>query len=210
MNKTMNNILVFAAGAAVGVLATYKFFKTKYERKTQEDIESVKEVFSNRYESEESATDEIKMESDDEEPEQSNGEGLKYAASKPDLMKYAELLDAYRSQTPEDNEKGGVDTEYPEEPYVISPDLFGDEPGYDQVYMTCYSDNVLEDDYFVVEDDNWVDINIGRDCLNHFGEYQDDMLWVRNDLTKTDYEISYDHRTYQEAHVNNAPAVNNE
>ena len=45
MSKSMVNILIFAAGAAVGSLATWKFVETKYKRIAQEEIDSVKEVF---------------------------------------------------------------------------------------------------------------------------------------------------------------------
>ena len=48
MNSTLNKIVIFALGAAVGSLATWKFLKTKYERIAQEEIDSVKEVFARR------------------------------------------------------------------------------------------------------------------------------------------------------------------
>ena len=38
------NVLVFAAGAAIGSAVTWKVVKTKYERFAQEEIESVKEA----------------------------------------------------------------------------------------------------------------------------------------------------------------------
>lgn len=39
---------------------------------------------------------------------------------------------------------------------------------------------------------------LGIDSLNHFGEYEDDSVFVRNDARKCDYEILLDQRTYSE------------
>lgn len=42
----LSNVVIFAIGAAIGSLATWKFVKTKYEKIANEEIESVKEIFS--------------------------------------------------------------------------------------------------------------------------------------------------------------------
>ena len=39
------NVLIFAAGAAIGSAVTWKLIKTKYEQIANEEIESVKEFF---------------------------------------------------------------------------------------------------------------------------------------------------------------------
>lgn len=39
---------------------------------------------------------------------------------------------------------------------------------------------------------------LGGDSLEHFGEYEDDSVYVRNDAKKCDYEILLDQRNYQE------------
>ena len=47
MNKNiLSNAIMFAAGAAVGSVVTWKLIKTKYEQLVQEEIESVREVYS--------------------------------------------------------------------------------------------------------------------------------------------------------------------
>ena len=39
---------------------------------------------------------------------------------------------------------------------------------------------------------------IGKDSLDHFGEYEDDSVFVRNDKLRCDFEILSDLRTYSE------------
>ena len=44
----MKEFIVFAAGAAIGSVITWKVLKDKYEKLAQEEIDSVKEAFSRR------------------------------------------------------------------------------------------------------------------------------------------------------------------
>lgn len=175
----MNNktILAFLIGAATGSVVTWKLLKTKYEQIAQEEIDSVKEVYSKKFESE-----------DDEEPEPINE-----IDEKPDLSIYTKKLkdQGYLQEFDEDEEEG--DSEDMEKPYVISPDELGDLD-YQIVSLTYYADKILaDDDNNVIED---VDNIIGLDSLNHFGEYEADSVHVRNDKKKTDYEILLDEEKY--------------
>ena len=43
-----------------------------------------------------------------------------------------------------------------------------------------------------------VDEIVGEESLNHFGEYEDDSVFVRNDRLKCDYEILLDQRNYSD------------
>ena len=47
MNKTVIGIISFAAGAAIGSVATWMLVKNKYEQIAQEEIEEVREVYMN-------------------------------------------------------------------------------------------------------------------------------------------------------------------
>ena len=54
--------------------------------------------------------------------------------------------------------------------------------------LTDENDEIIED----------VEETVGFESLNHFGEYEDDSVFVRNDARKCDYEILLDQRTYSE------------
>lgn len=58
------------------------------------------------------------------------------------------------------------------------------------------ADGVLLDDMNEIVDD--IEETVGEDSLEHFGEYEDDSVYVRNDAKKCDYEILLDQRNYQE------------
>lgn len=81
-----------------------------------------------------------------------------------------------------------------EKPYIITPDEFGEFEEYETESLVYFSDGYLTDDSFELIED--VDGIVGKDSLNHFGEYEDDSVFVRNDRLKTDYEILSDLRNY--------------
>lgn len=104
-------------------------------------------------------------------------EGIKDAdKEKPDLKEYAERLK--------------------KEGYTRYSDFGSDEEEYEQISLTYYADGVLADENDEVIED--VEDAVGIDSLNHFGEYEDDSVFVRNDARKCDYEILLDQRTYSE------------
>lgn len=87
-------------------------------------------------------------------------------------------------------------------PYTISPDEYGDMYDYNTMHLTYYAeDEVLSDENDEMIDD--IDGIIGLDSLDHFGEYEDDVLFVRNDKRKTDYEIFYDKGSYYNVLLDN-------
>lgn len=201
MNYKFINVLMFAAGAAVGSAVTWKVVKTRYERIAREEIESVTESFADRFGTPKDGKggqsvcdtecpgqinwDELEdLDEDDEDPE-------------PDpvtMQQYEQLVYNYSS------EKGGAEpmadnTAKP--PYVISPYDFGELDGYDEIELTYYADGTLEDeDHSIVRN---ADELIGPKALNTFGEYEDDSVFVRNERLKTDFQILKDYRTYEQA-----------
>ena len=192
MNCKYINVLAFAVGAAIGSAVTWKFVKTKYERIAQEEINSVKTAFANRF-------DDIKENIDETETAEDAGqmrlnwddlEDLDEEEDEDDLTEYDRLVNNYNKQ------KGGAE-DMADRPYVISPYDFGELDDYRQFELTYYADGVLEDeDYNIVDD---VDELIGQTSLYTFGEYEEDSVFVRNDKLRADFQILKDYRTYEEA-----------
>lgn len=53
-------------------------------------------------------------------------------------------------------------------------------------------------------DDTEIQQSIGFESLGHFGEYEDDSVFVRNDRLKTDYEILLDEENYSDSYARNS------
>ena len=189
-NSILSKFLIFATGAAVGSVVTWKVLKTKYEQIAQEEIDSVKEVFSRMNTVEEvSEEGEIEQTSETEPVKKLDYRSL--AKQMTNDLGYTNYSDISK------NEEGGTESMEYDKPYVIDPNEFGELDDYEQVSLTFYSaDCVLtDDDNNPIED---VEGIVGIDFYAHFGEYEDDSVFIRNDRTKCDYEILMDYRKYSD------------
>lgn len=179
--------LAFIAGVAVGSATTWYLLKDRYAEIAQEEIDSVKEVFARR-----------EQERKDESVKKTVAEGIKNVdKNKPELKEYAEKLKKTGYVRYSDRaQKEDVEPEELDKPYVIPPEQFGDNEDYEQISLTYYADSVLTDENDEIIED--VEETVGFESLDHFGEYEDDSVFVRNDARKCDYEILLDQRTYSE------------
>lgn len=191
MNYNITKVAIFLAGAAVGSVVTWKIVKTKYEQIAQEEIDSVKAVFSKNHEETEEDQGEEKPASDISNP----------IADKPNIAEYVSTVektgyDTFSKQKKEKTKE--EEANYMKDgPYVISPEEFGELDNYETISLTYYDgDGFLADDMDELVDD--VDSTVGWDSLESFGEYEDDAVHVRNDKRKCDYEILRDLRKYSD------------
>lgn len=183
MNNKIAGFLMFAAGAIVGSIATWKFVKTKYERIADEEIESIREVYSKK----ESATN-------GNEVVQKEDEVVDEKPSIYEMKEYLERIKENGYHGEKIKEEG--DPDMSDSPYVISPDEFGNVDDHTCVNLSYYADGVLADDWDTVVLDPIEEV--GPDIASHFGEYEEDTVFVRNEKLKVDYEICRDLRTFAE------------
>ena len=194
MNYKLFSVLSFMTGAAIGSAITWKIAKTKYERIAQEEIDSVKEVFSRRKHSEE----ECEADSTSDEMPTDYDVVVKNLNSKPDIMEYASKLNkmGYTGSVEESEEESEVEEDMRDKPYVISADEFDEIEEYEVETLTYYADGVLTDWYNEIIED--VEDVVGLDALENFDKYaaDGDTVFVRNDSRECDYEIQRDTRNY--------------
>lgn len=180
MNSTLSNVIMFAVGAAIGSAVTWKVVKSKYERIANEEIAEMRNYVRDKFE-----------------PKKFEPKVFEPKNFEKDQVKYVNLTADYL-RTFEEEEKGGAEDMVDEnKPYVIQPEEFGEKDGYDTVSLTHYADGVLEDDQCNIIDNP--DEIVGEGYADHFGEFEEDSVYVRNDELKIDYEILLDIRTYEAA-----------
>lgn len=185
MNSTLSKVVVFAVGAAIGSAVTWKITKTKYERIAREEIAEMRE-YVRKKRGGDVVTEKI--------PEDT--------IVKDDRAKFNKIVrfEQYSVEPANNEEKGGEQSTMDENrPYVIDPEDFGVEDDYDTVSLSYYTDGVLEDERGNVVPKEDIDDIVGEDFADHFGEFVDDAVYVRNDELKIDYEILLDVRSYEEA-----------
>lgn len=171
MNSKLKMAGTFAIGAAVGYLITVKVIDSKYAKISQEEINSVKKAYRKKRSKEEK---EKEVSAEESEKEHYNKELIK---------------NKYRVE--EDISDMTVI-----KPYVIAPDEFGENDDYERISLTYYLDGILTDENN--EPINDVDGLIGESTLTHFGEYEEDSVYVRDDNLHCDYEILLDIRKFSD------------
>lgn len=190
MNKMSTNMFIFAAGAAIGSAVAWLYAKKYYERIANEEIESMKEWVNRRVAEHEETTSDTNV--PDEKP---------IPSMKPDLMEYAKKVTdlgyinySHTNSEPEEA-KEEVEEDVDDYIYVIKPEEFG-ECDYDEVSLTYYADGILTDE----QDEPIEDLagTVGEDYMTHFGEFEDDSVFIRNERLQVDFEILADQRNYSD------------
>ena len=180
MSNGIKYFVTFTLGAAVGSVAAWSLLKSKYEQLAKEEIEEVRDYYRQREEDEIEAAVDADVHASDWEP---------VDEEKPmTLNEYEALTKNYTGQ------EGGSE-EMREVPYVITPEEFASDDEYQSESLTLYACGTLTDDFDNPIED--VPAMVG-DALDHFGEYEDDSVFVRNDQYKCNYEILKDLRTFEE------------
>lgn len=211
MNKSIFGVVGFILGAAAGSLVTWKFIEKKYMDMADDEIRSVKEMYrsktshvtgdevrdiSKRFVEEERTR--IHYEPDDTGKElinKLNNLTASYTSDdeKPDYTAYSQVKEKH-------NVFDGAMPAEPEakkdEPYIIDPTEYGEFSEYEQIELTYYKDGVIcENDTDMIDP---YDILGDIDVADHFGEYENDRVFVRDDKRQVDYEILRDERTFME------------
>ena len=162
-------LIGFFVGAVVGSAVTYLYFKSKNKVVEYEPEETMNEIPTEK-------TDIPK-------------DGFK------ETKKYSEFTSPYRSTYSEkynqtvELQKDQMEASKANKPQVIEPRLFGDNPEYSKFTLRYYKDGVLLDESNNPVED--VEETVGEDFADHFGEYEEDSVYIRNDAIKSYFEILY-------------------
>lgn len=175
----ITNLIIFAVGAAVGSVVTWKLVSDKYEAITQEEIDAIRDMYERRYD-EAIANNPV--------------------ISKPDMEEYAAKAMNYETESEEDEEDYMDATKY-----LITPEEFGEDPdNYEPVTLIYYEGDgtvAYDEDTNPILTDDEIEEYIGKDALNHFGEYAKDAVFVRNEDAQADYEILRDLGCYHDESI---------
>lgn len=170
----MNRDIMGAAllGAVAGVAAGYFLGKASERKRAENDILEVKEYYK-------------ELREKDKKENLPKGEAEQKA--------YREAVKAsYITDGDEEVEDEEGPVEMSEVPYIIDPDAYitGGNKGFGQYVLHYYAGNGV----LVNEKGETIDIesNIGNDFINHFGEFESNTVFVRNEAQLADYEVLYE------------------
>lgn len=191
----MKNLLYFVAGATIGSVVTWKLIEKKYKDLADEEIESVIETFKNRRPR--ITKDEVK-----ETVEKVINKWKEPKETVEDIVTAEGYSIENEEEIDEDDESNytvNIDNDDTViTPYVIEPEQFGEYNEYGTKTLTYYADNVLTDEIDNPITSEEMITMIGPDALDHFGEYEDDSVYIRDEMNEMDYEILKSEKKFSE------------
>lgn len=186
MNDIWKYVGAFTAGVTCGAVVGTILAKRKYRSEYEKAAESVAEYVKSK-------ADDIS----DEPIEMPEPDLVINAMAEEDTSLRDELnrlAAKYRSGI--DDAIDDLSTPKNDIPYLIEPEAFGEYLDYEQISLTYYSDGKLTDsDDDLVENISEV---IGTAWRERFDKYDEDIVYVRNDARKCEYEITRDYRSYMD------------
>lgn len=212
-------ILSYICGAVAGSVGTYFVMRRRMEQKIEAEVEAFKKEYSEKHnvigkiiEKEETEAginftaqinkDEVaerivelnKKKKQDIMAARDISQRMNYNAfSKPPKEEDVDTGDEeYEDMVQDDHPKEGP----AEKPYTITPDQFiNDCPFYDKITLEYFEDGVLANALTeeIIED---IDGAIGFKSLEKFGEFEEDVVFVRNEQDSSDYEVILQHRPF--------------
>lgn len=196
--RGLNKVLIFVAGVAIGSAATWQFAKKHYNQVLEDEFTSMQDYFEQKWiEKTDQEIGELKEVVDNF--EYTAREMADRAKDKPSVADCARhvvestYIDYANIKAPKEEPVESVENK--SVPYVISPEMV-ENGGYNLQTLTYYSDGILTDDWNDLE--NYADDLAGCDFKDHFGDFVEDVVHVRNDELGIDYEITLDPRNYSD------------
>ena len=185
------NVFLLCFGVVIGGIVGYCYAKNKYEAIANEEIENMRQYFN-----EKSNKPNKNIEKKREKKFETKTDDLKNLA---DLYKPEDISDVdpgyYSNPYPfvEDHPDDGIQ----DRPYSITPDQFTNEKrNYEKITMYYFEGNdVLTDDMERMTED--INSSIGRENLDKFGEFEEDVAYIRNERLGIDYEVIRQHSTFK-------------
>jgi hypothetical protein len=212
----MKAIIGFIFGAVIGGTTAYILMKKRMEEEIDKEVNEVKAYYKEQLEKlkEETAEKEEYLKAKVDVAED-NGS---IVARRNDVVK----IEKYEYEHQEDNEEESVydedgepeetlpagqfeifedEIDFHEEPYIIDTQKVGEYMSYDLISLIYFAgDCMLTDDWEVPVEDP--DATAGTDFIKLMDDGED-IVYVRNDKLKCDFEISKDLRSYEETREEN-------
>lgn len=177
----MKGLFIFAAGLAVGAIAGACLVRNKALEDAKQEVEEVREYYREKLNEVKEGEPQVEIE----------------VPQDVDVVKEIVKENGYTNYNkPQTVNIPKYKVYANDDPYVIDPSEFGEEPGYDTITLTYFADGVLVDDVDDVIEE--ADVVVGLENLKVFEEFGATAVYVRNDIYRTDYEILRDDWNYSD------------
>lgn len=203
MLTRLNYAAAFAVGIGCGVVATYSYFRSKYEKLHNEEMAALDAVMRKKREQEkaeeEKAYEEtgstiVEMEKKSNELTDYTKHTESYISSAPPSEKEMEERIGKMHDKMEELAEAESPKEEPGEQYEITSMDWLDDPFYDKVELTYYvGDDTLANEVGQIDD---VDMSIGMEMFERLKNSSEAEIYIRNPSSGIDYNVVKDMGCY--------------
>lgn len=194
-------VIGFLVGLVIGSVLTYHGLKNKVEAEIDEEVDKIKEFYKDQlekqqaeyFEKEEYLKSKVDLADD-------KGIVVSKIINLNNIEKFEEVPNEDTDNDIDESPSGAFevfkdDIIAQDKPFVIEEDRVGEYISYDLISLIYFSDGVLTDDWEVPVENP--DETVGKEYIEYF-ETGEDVVYVRNDKLKCEFEITRDLRTYEE------------
>lgn len=194
-------VIGFLVGLVIGSVLTYHGLKSKLEAEIDEEVDKIKEFYKDQLEKQQAEyfkkEEYLKSKASVAEDK---GSIVSKIINLNNIEKFEEVLNEDTDNDIDESPSGVFevfkdDIIAQDKPFVIEEDRVGEYISYDLISLIYFSDGVLTDDWEVPVENP--DETVGKEYIEYF-ETGEDVVYVRNDKLKCEFEITRDLRTYEE------------
>lgn len=195
--KYLKILAIFSAGIGIGVVSTMEYFKTKYEKYANDEIESIRDYYKELSEFESDIPKDNKTEETDQKIKDSYNDMIRRINY--NSMAKEKIAENWKKEVSESvEEKNHPVDDIPEEPYEITVGEFEEfDPYFEKIMLSYYADGVLADDRDEMIDD--INETVGQKNFEKFIREDMDAIYIRNPKLSIDYEIDRILASYKES-----------
>lgn len=189
----VKNVMIFLLGAGVGSIGMYFGVKKHFETYMNDELEAQREYFEANY---------IKLDCDMDAMKEDDSEETKPEESVQEEPDYEEIIQkmnygAYSQK--EKKQDTPVVADQKKDRFAISGDDFAGDEDHPHVSMLYF-----ENDGVFMNAETWEVMPegtelVGEENLDKFGEYEEDVLFIQNNITSELYEIILEHEAFAES-----------
>lgn len=196
-------VIGFLVGLMIGSILTYHGLKNKIEAEIDEEVDKIKEFYKDQLEKQQAEYFEKEMYLKSKVAvAEDKGSVVSKIINLKDIERFEEgHAEEDDNDTDFDEASNGAfevfkdDIIAQDKPFVIEEDRVGEYISYDLISLIYFNDGVLTDDWEVPVENP--DETVGKEYVEYF-ETGEDVVYVRNDKLKCEFEITRDLRTYEE------------
>lgn len=193
-------IATFIGGGIVGAAVTWYITKNKYEQFSENDKKEIDELRKMyRSKMSELASKNMTKPEPTEIYTPNEDTTSQESTRDPELIKYDKILaeTKYKYRDKYDRQEEGGEESMPSENItIIDSGEYMSYNGYEKRNLVLYRDEILADE--VTDDISLIEDSIGQEAVNILKNERPEAIYVRNEEAQTEYEVTWDNRTYGE------------